>query len=127
MSNAGSRGLGLLMTVGLVASAFAFLVFVLESSHQFNNPMPLVILAVGAAGFVGLARSSIGRAIGKMLEGDRDQLPDDQLVMRVEDIEARLHELSLEQSRVMELESRLDFAERMLISEGRGGPNGTTQ
>jgi hypothetical protein len=35
-------------------------------------------------------------------------------VMRVEDLEARLAELSLEQQRVGELEERLDFTERLL-------------
>jgi hypothetical protein len=77
--------------------------------------MPLVVLAAGMVLLAGFVRSSIGRAIARMLDDERDALPDDQLVMRVEDIEARLHELSLEQSRVMELEGRLDFAERMLV------------
>ena len=47
-----------------------------------------------------------------MLESDTQV--DEHLTMRVEDIEARILELSMEQSRVAELEERLDFAERLL-------------
>lgn len=115
MSGGRSKGLGILLTAGIVGAAFTFLMVVLEQSRGFDNPMPLVVLAAGMVMLGGFVRSSIGRAIGRMLDDDRDALPDDQLVMRVEDIEARLQELSLEQSRVMELEGRLDFAERMLI------------
>ncbi|MEO5825671.1 MAG: hypothetical protein ABIR59_07275 [Gemmatimonadales bacterium] len=115
MSGGRSKGLGILLTAGIVAAAFTFLMVVLDQSRGFDNPMPLVVLAAGMVMLAGFVRSSIGRAIGRMLDDDRDALPDDQLVMRVEDIEARLHELSLEQSRVTELEGRLDFAERMLI------------
>ena len=48
------------------------------------------------------------------------------------ELEARLQELSLEQSRVMELEGRIDFAERMLLKEPRrdaplGGTHGAAQ
>lgn len=123
MSGGRSKGLGILLTVGIIAAAFAFLVMVMENSRSMDNPMPLVVLAAGVVMLAGFVRSTIGRAIGRMLDDDRDALPDDQLVMRVEDIEARLHELSLEQSRVMELEGRIDFAERMLTARGDGEQN----
>ncbi len=123
MSGGRSKGLGILLTGGIVAAAFTFLMVVLDESRGFDNPMPLVVLAAGVVMLAGFVRSSIGRAIGRMLDDDRDALPDDQLVMRVEDIEARLQELSLEQSRVMELEGRLDFAERMLTARGSGAQN----
>ena len=55
----------------------------------------------------------VGKSIARMLEGESSQL-DDQIAMRVEDLEARLAELTMEQSRVAELEDRLDFAERLL-------------
>ncbi len=115
MSGGRSKGLGILLTVGIVLAAFSFLMMVMEQSQVSNYPMPLVVLAAGVVMLAGFVRSSIGRAIGRMLDDDRDALPDDQLVMRVEDLEARLQELSLEQSRVTELEGRLDFAERMLV------------
>jgi uncharacterized protein involved in exopolysaccharide biosynthesis len=47
-----------------------------------------------------------------MLEGSSSQ--DDQLVMRVEQLEDRIAELGIDQVHVAELEERLDFAERML-------------
>lgn len=126
MSGGNSRGMGIALTVALVGAALVFFVAVLDESRNFDNPMPLVVMVAGSVIFLGLMRSPIGRAIARMLEDDAG--PDDQLAMRVEDLEARIAELSLEQSRVMELESRIDFAERMIAGgQTRGGGNGTTQ
>ena len=125
MSTGNSRGLGMVLTVGLIGAALTFLVVVLDESRSFDNPMPLVVIVAGALIFGGLVRSPIGRAIARMLEDDA--LPDEQLAMRVEDLEARVAELSMEQSRVMELEGRIDFAERMIAGgASRGGTDGTT-
>ena len=123
MSASSSRKTGVLLTIGMVAAALTFLVAVLDESRSFDNPMPVFVMLGGLAVFLGLMRSPVGKAIGRML--DEDHLPDEQLAMRVEDLEARLADLSLEQSRVMELESRLDFAERMLTARG-GDSNGGT-
>ena len=45
-----------------------------------------------------MLRGPVGRAMASLLEGDSQH--DEELVMRVEDLEARLAELSLEQQRV---------------------------
>jgi len=69
--------------------------------------------------FAALMFGPVGKAIGRMLESD-SQI-DDHLTMRVEDLEARIAELSMEQSRVGELEDRLEFAER-LLAQPQGEP-----
>ena len=125
MSAGNSRGLGIALTIGLIGAALTFLVAVLDESRHFDNPMPLVVMVAGSLMFLGLMRSPIGKAIARMLEDDSQ--PDEQLAMRVEDLEARVAELSMEQSRVMELEGRIDFAERMIAGgQSRGGTDGTT-
>ncbi len=125
MSSGNSRGLGIGLTIGLIGAALTFLVVVLEESRHFDNPMPVMVMVAGSLMFLGLMRSPIGKAIGRMLEDDA--VPDEQLAMRIEDLEARVAELSMEQSRVMELEGRIDFAERMIVGgQSRGGTDGTT-
>ena len=131
MSRNDSRGRGMLLTVGLIGMALTFLVVVLDESRHIDNPLPMVVLGVGALLFGALMRGPIGKAVGRMLDDDTSG-GDEQLAMRVEDLEARLQELSLEQSRVMELEGRIDFAERMLLKEPRrdaplGGTHGAAQ
>lgn len=111
-SSKGSRVLGLALTLGLTAMGLLFLAFILDEGRSFNNPMPVFALLIGGGVFASLMFGPIGKAIARMLEADTQV--DDHLIMRVEDIEARIAELSMEQSRVSELEERLDFAERLL-------------
>lgn len=111
-SSKGSRFLGLALTLGLTAMGLLFLAFTLDEGRSINNPMPVFALLIGGGVFASLMFGPIGKAIARMLESDTQV--DEHLTMRVEDIEARILELSMEQSRVAELEERLDFAERLL-------------
>lgn len=107
-----SKFWGVVLTLGITGMGLFFLFGVMEESRGINNPTPVFAgLAAGAVLFA-LLRGPVGRAIGKMLEGQ--QVQDDQLVMRVEQLEDRLAELGMDQVRVAELEERLDFAERLL-------------
>lgn len=117
MSNKGSRTVGLMLTLGLTAMGLFFLAFVMDEGRQMDNPMPVFALLMGGGIFAATMFGPVGRAIGKLLEGDAPV--DDQIAMRVEDLEARIAELTMEQSRVAELEDRLDFTERMISARER--------
>ena len=112
MSARGSRGWGAVLLLGLVGMGLFFLAFVLDEGRTVDNPMPALTAIAGAGIFAALFLGPVGRTIARMLESD--SRPDDEAAMRLEDVEARLAELSLEQQRVGELEERLDFTERLL-------------
>lgn len=112
MSSRGSRGWGAVLLVALVGMGLMFLAFVLDEGRNADNPMPALTAIAGAGVFAALFLGPVGRSIARMLEGDPRH--DDEAAMRLEDVEARLAELSLEQQRVGELEERLDFTERLL-------------
>jgi hypothetical protein len=111
-NNKGSRFMGLVLTLGLTGMGLLFLAIVFDSSRSVNGPMPIFTMLLGAGTFAALMFGPLGKAISRMLESDTQV--DDHLTMRVEDLEARIAELSMEQSRVGELEDRLEFAERLL-------------
>lgn len=117
MSNKGSRGFGLVLTLGLAGMGLLFIAFLMDEGSRINGPMPFFSLLVGGGIFAAMVFGPIGKAIGKMLEGESPV--DDQVAMRVEDLEARVIELTMEQSRVAELEDRLDFTERLIASGQR--------
>lgn len=127
MSAGGSRGWGAVLLAALVGMGLMFLAFVLDEGRTVDNPMPALTALAGAGIFAALFFGPVGRSIAKMLEGDTRH--DDEATMRLEDVEARLAELSLEQQRVGELEERLDFTERLLsqykTADGRKLPEGS--
>jgi hypothetical protein len=116
MSARRSKFLGVGLLVLLVAIGLQFITQVLDRAGPLNGPVSAVALVAGAGIFAALFFGPVGRAIVRMLEGDVRE--DDETAMRLEDVEARLAELSLEQQRVGELEERLDFAERLLSQQG---------
>ena len=112
---AGSKFWGTVVTLGLTGMGLSFLFAVMEESQgsrNASNPAPVFAGVAAAVIFYALLRGPVGRAIGKMLEGGSGQ--DEQLALRVEELEAQLGELGLDQRRFAELEERLDFAERLL-------------
>ncbi len=115
MSGQGSRGWGVFLLLALVGMGFTFLAAVLDQSRYIQNPLPVFVGLGGAAVMAALFLGPVGKVIARMLEADSRH--DDEAAMRLEDVEARLAELSLEQQRVGELEERLDFAERLLSQE----------
>lgn len=107
-----SKFWGVTLTLGLTGMGLFFLFAVMEESRSVNNPVP-VFSAIAAGGILfALLRGPVGKAIGKMLEGHTAS--DDQAVQRIEQLEDRVNDLLIDQQRVVELEERLDFAERLL-------------
>lgn len=76
---------------------------------------PLAALLVVATSVVLVLRGPLGRALARRIEGSRS--PDHDAILRLEEVEARLQALELTQERMLELEERLDFAERLLARE----------
>jgi hypothetical protein len=107
-----SKFWGVVITVGLTGMGLFFLFAVMEESRGMSNPTPVFAGLAAAAIFFALWRGPVGRAVGKMLEGH--SVADDQLALRVEQLEDRLAEQGMDQLRLAELEERLDFAERLL-------------
>lgn len=116
MSGRGGRGWGVGLLVALTGMGLFFLAFVVDEGRLVGGPMPAMAALAGAAVFAALFLGPVGRVIGRMLEGETRA--DDETGFRLEDIEARLAELQLEQQRVAELEERLDFTERLLAQQG---------
>ncbi len=73
----------------------------------------LGIVAVMVTAFAAALLSPIARAYARRLEG---RAPAETLRQELAEINARLDELQQGQARMLELEERLDFAERLLIS-----------
>ena len=76
---------------------------------------PLAGMVIFAVSVVLIFRGPLGRAVARRIEGSR--AGDHETVQRLEEVEARLQTLELTQERMLELEERLDFAERMLARE----------
>ena len=124
VNKGGSKVLGMLLVIALAGMSLVYLGGTISELSRRGLEFVLAALAGGGVFFWLMLRGPVGKAIASLLEGDTPN--DEELVMRVEDLEARLAELSLEQQRVGELEERLDFAERLLATrepgllEGRG-------
>lgn len=76
---------------------------------------PLLAMVIVGVSVVLVFRGPLGRAIARRIEGSRSA--DQDLVQRLEEAEARLQSLELTQERMLELEERLDFTERLLARE----------
>ena len=77
---------------------------------------PLAALLVVATSVVLVLRGPLGRALAKRIEGNR---VDPDTLQRLEEAESRLQAVELTQERLLELEERLDFAERLLARESQ--------
>ncbi len=112
-----SRGAGMFLVLGLAGMAAIVLAIVVDASRYTPHPGPMVagLIGLGGMGWL-LLRGPVGRAIASMLEGES---PEAEMLVssRVAELEDRLHELSLETQRLMEIEDRLEFAERMIAEQ----------
>ncbi len=116
-NNSVSRFWGVVAILGMTFSALLFLAYTLDEAGRQNPPVVPVFALVAVGGmYVALVRGPIGRGIGRMLEGNPGA--DDQLASRVNQLEAQNADLVMEQQRLMEVEERLDFAERLLAQRG---------
>ena len=78
---------------------------------------PMVVMTVISLSVVAIVvlRGPVGRALGRRIEGA--SVPDADLVHRVEELETRLLAAEQVESRLAEVEERLDFTERLLAAE----------
>lgn len=86
--------------------------------YQTGNPMnpgAIVMIVLAALAAVTLVLWPLARALARRLEGKGG--PDLQLQAEVDELRARLQEIEVNQSRLAELEERLDFAERILAQK----------
>jgi hypothetical protein len=118
MSNSSvSRFWGVVAVLGLTMPALLFLAYSLDQAGRQNPPIvPLFALLAVAGMYVALVRGPIGRGIGRMLEGNPGS--DDKLADRMNQLESQNADLVYEQQRLLEVEERLDFAERLLAQRG---------
>lgn len=127
MSTRFSRAMAMLLVVFLAGMALLFAAVSFSDNADRRAPEILVMQLIALGGLSWLMlRGPVGRAIANMLEGsslpdgDAAQLIDD-LQHRVAQLEQRgMHSGEVEQAyqRLSEMESRLDFTERLLT---RGG------
>lgn len=78
-------------------------------------PVIVASLITLVAGAVLIFRGVVGRAIARRIEGTPIGLTTGQMAAeRIEDLEARVAQFESIETRMLELEERLDFTERML-------------
>jgi hypothetical protein len=77
-----------------------------------------MFLALGAAA-MGLFLGPLGAALARRIGG-----PDDDEGRELDELRDRIHALEAQQDRVAEVESRLDFAERVLAQQPSALPPG---
>lgn len=85
-----------------------------------------LFLAVGAAA-VALLTGPVGQAIARRIGGGKSRgetglSTGEMAAERVAELEARVSELEAVQARLLELEERVDFAERLLTRPADGEP-----
>ena len=123
-----SRFIAMILVLGLSAMALGFAA--VGFTENSNRPDLIVFqMAITAAFAWVLLRGPVGRAIASMLEGS--SLPDGETSQLLDDLQHRLAlleqrgmtsgEVEQAYNRIAEMESRLDFTERLLA---RGGPLG---
>lgn len=107
-----SKFIAMVMVLTLVMMAGGFLIYLLDDAA--NEGFELVLagfLALGGLSWL-IFRGPVGKAMANMLEGGAGADP--MLAAQVAELEDRLSEVSLETQRLMEIEDRLDFTERLL-------------
>lgn len=113
MNSTGSKILGGILTLGLTGMAIGFLIAMMEEAHGMHDPTPVFGMVAGAVIFGVLFRGPVGGAIAKMLDGGSATV-DRHLTDRVEQLEAQVFDDAGDRQRLVELEERLEFAERLL-------------
>ena len=121
MRNTFGKVVGAVLSVALVAGALGFIAGIIDLTR--NRPLPVTVLGLSAASLLYwiVLRGPLGRAIASLLEGDAVQDP--ATLIRLEDVEDQVQALSLETQRLLEIEERLEFTERLLArqAEEQGG------
>lgn len=133
MSGRISRGIGLVLVLGLAGMSMLFLAYLLDQAGRHGIEFLVGgLMGLGGMGWL-LLRGPVGKALASMLEGAGS----DHLTHRVLELEQRLAESEhramtsgeVEQAyaRLAELEERLDFTERLLATQTNALPRGGMQ
>jgi hypothetical protein len=112
--------IGAMLTMALVAGALGFLAGIIDLTRNMGFEYTLLGFTAASLLYWVVLRGPLGRAIAGMLEGEVVQ--DASTMIRLEDVEDRVQELSLESQRMLELEERLEFTERLLARKAEGEP-----
>jgi len=78
-------------------------------------PFIMMMTLIIGTGVVLVLRGPVGRALARRIEGNSGAAPE--LAARVEELEARIADLEQDRGRTVEIEERLDFAERLLARQ----------
>jgi hypothetical protein len=111
MSSGTSKFFGVVLSIGLTVLTVFSIAVALDEASRRNGPAYVLMAAVFGGAYFMLMRGPLGKAIARMLEGAP---ADDGLMDRSDDIEELMARSAEDRLRLMELEDRLDFAERML-------------
>ena len=76
----------------------------------------MMFMGIMLVAVVLVLRGPVGRALARRIEGTAGQSEGLSLA-EADELRSRMSELELQQSRLSELEERLDFAERLLANE----------
>jgi hypothetical protein len=119
MSSTSSRFFGIVLSLGMALGTLLVIgVALSDAKHSEAAGLDILTAAVAAGLYLLLLRGPLGKTIARMLD---NSTPDDQILRRLEDVEELLSRESVDHARLLELEERLDFAER-LMSQSSGVP-----
>lgn len=111
MSGAPSKFFGVVLSVGLTLVTVIGISVALDNATR-RPPGPYVLMsAVFAGAYLLLMRGPLGKAIARMLDGTSAPDP---MLDRSDEIDELLARSADDRLRLLELEDRLDFAERLL-------------
>lgn len=86
---------------------------------DFETVFKIIVMGVAAVGIPVGAYAAI--AATRSIWGKPQPSPDSESAAELSALKERVHELEAMQNRMMELEERLDFAERMLVQSREPG------
>lgn len=112
MKGAFGKIIGLAFSVLLIGGALGFLAGIIELTRNMGFEYTLLGMSAATALYWIVLRGPFGKAVASLLEGENAS--DEMTQIRLEDVEDKVQELALESQRMMELEERLEFAERLL-------------
>lgn len=79
---------------------------------------PILAILIVAVSVIMILRGPLGKALARRIEGSK--AADEDTAERLSEVEHRLMALEGAQERILELEERLDFTERLLAREKTG-------
>ncbi len=115
-----NRVLGGFLAFAAVGAALGFLMELISMTRSTGFEYTLLGVAAATLIYWFVLKGPLGTAIGSLLEGGA--VADPNSAFRLEELEDRVQELSLESQRMLELEERLEFTERLLARKAEEAP-----